>query len=86
MAEISLARLLPQLLLGERGRRMSDTLFEIQTFASHCIYCKHIERASDGVTSSDAMERHYWDNHYTPESRAALRKAGQRPERIGVKP
>ena len=64
---------------------MTATLFELPAFVSHCIYCKHTDRASDGITSSDAMERHYWDSHYTPETRAKLRKAGQSPKRMGVK-
>ena len=63
---------------------MSGELFPVLT--AHCIYCPHKETDLSGTGSSDALERHYWDEHYDHETRAKLRSAGQRPERIGKKP
>jgi len=52
----------------------------------HCFYCKHQEAANGSEEASDAMERHYWDDHYSQADRDHLRSVGQKPERIGTKP
>lgn len=52
----------------------------------HCMYCTHEEVTDDAQTSSDAMERHYWDDHYSQSDRDHLRSVGQKPERMGTKP
>ncbi len=52
----------------------------------HCMYCKHTETQPDSTAASDAMERHYWDEHYSQSDRDHLRSVGQKPERIGTKP
>lgn len=58
-----------------------------QRLTVHCFYgCGHVEREGLNVGgSSDAMERHYWDHHYTSRDRKAVRTAGQVQDRIGAR-
>ena len=61
---------------------MSDTLFTVLT--TRCFYgCGHTTTEATTTGSSDAMERHHWDAHYSPAERDKFHKTGQRPERTG---
>lgn len=54
---------------------------------THCFYsCGHktVDRNTTG--SSDAMERHYWDEHYDQATRDELRAKGHPAERMGETP
>lgn len=62
---------------------MREALFKM--FTAHCFFgCGHTTTEATTAGSSDAMERHYWDAHYSQETRDWLHAAGQRQERIGA--
>lgn len=68
------------------AKHLLETALEEPMTTVRCIACDHTETLETSQRSSDAMERHYWDEHYSQSDRDHLRANGQAPERMGSKP